>query len=280
MVTSPPQAQLATAPAVPCGRRERLLRRFAAIEPGEARSVALFFAYAFLLLVCYYVLKTLREPLLLRTATPAAKSYAYAAVAVVLFVVVPLYGAVFRRVASAQVAVWVTTFFITNLVGFYVATRLGLDVGFVYYVWVGVFGVTIVAQFWAHAADAFAVGSGQRLFPTIMAGATLGAIAGPVVARALYDPAAPWSQLLVAIALLAVTLPLIGWTRSSVPRESRSAPRGEAQVHGARPALGGFSLILRDRYLLLLAALAVLLNCVNTTGEYILTDIVVRHADE
>jgi CHAT domain-containing protein/ATP/ADP translocase/Tfp pilus assembly protein PilF len=280
MITSPSRAELVAAPTAPCGRRERLLRRFTAIEPGEARSVALFFAYAFVLLVCYYILKTLREPLLLRVATPAAKSYAYAAVAVVLFVIVPLYGAVFRRAASSRVAVWITTFFVTNLLGFSIATRLGVDVGFIYYVWVGVFGVTIVAQFWAHAADAFAVGSGQRVFPTIMGGATLGAIAGPVVARALYDVAAPWSLMLIATVLLAATLPLIGWTRDSVPRESRSVARGDAQAHGASAPFGGFTLIFRDRYLLLLAALAVLLNCVNTTGEYILTDIVVRHANE
>jgi AAA family ATP:ADP antiporter len=281
MVTCISRDQEVAAPAAPCGRRERLLSRFAAIEPGEARSVALFFAYAFLLLVCYYILKTLREPLLLRGATPASKSYAYAAVALVLFVLVPMYGAVFRRAASARVAVWVTGFFVANLVGFSIATRLGVDVGFVYYVWVGVFGVTIVAQFWAHAADAFDVGSGQRRFPTIMAGATLGGLAGPLVVRALYDPAAPWSLMLVATALLAATLPLIGWTRASVPPESRSrARREETHVGGAHAGLGGFALILHDRYLLLLAALAVLLNCVNTTGEYILTDLVVRQADE
>lgn len=269
------------APAAGCGRRERLLRRFAAIEPREARSVALFFAYAFLLLVCYYILKTLREPLLLRGATPAMKSYAYAAVALVLFVVVPLYGAVFRRAASARVAVWVTTFFVVNLVGFCVATRLGVDIGFIYYVWVGVFGVTIVAQFWAHAADVFDVGSGQRLFPTIMAGATLGGLAGPLVVRALYDLVSPGSLLLVATALLAATLPLIGWTRASVPAASRSRVcREQPRVRRAHAPLGGFALILQDRYLLLLAALAVLLNCVNTTGEYILTDLVVRHANE
>lgn len=263
------------------GRHARLLRRFATIEPGEGRSVALFFTYAFVLLVCYYVLKTLREPLLLHSSTAAAKSYAYAAVALVLLVLVPLYGVVFRRAAKARVAVWVTAFFVANLVGFSIAARLGVDIGFIYYVWVGVFGVTIVAQFWAHAADAFDVGSGQRVFPMIMAGATLGGLAGPLVVRALYNPAAPGSLLLVATVLLAATLPLIGWTRDSVPRASRSrATEAAPRTRGGRVGLGGFALILRDRYLLLLAALAVLLNCVNTTGEYILTELVVRHADE
>ena len=273
--------------AAPRGRHARLLRQLATIEPGEGRCVALFFSYAFLLLLCYYIAKTLREPLLLHGATPAAKSYAYAAVALVLLIIVPLYGAVFRRAAKTRVAVWITTFFVLNLLGFCVATRLGLDVGFVYYVWVGVFGVTIVAQFWAHAADAFDVGSGQRLFPTIMAGATLGGLAGPLVVRSLYDPGAPGSLLLVATVLLAATVPLVGWTRASVPAGCRSRPaapdvavRADITTRTARARGGGFALIVRDRYLLLLAALAVVLNCVNTTGEYVLTELVVQHADQ
>ena len=44
--------------------------------------------------------------------------------------------------------------------------------------------------------------------------------------------------------------------------------------------LGGFALIFRDPYLLLAAALVVLLNCVNSTGEYILAELVVGHVDQ
>ena len=76
---------------------ERFLGWIATLRPGEGRSVVLFFAYAFLLLVCYYVLKTVREPLLLEGGSAALKSYATAVVALVLLVFVPLYGVVFRR---------------------------------------------------------------------------------------------------------------------------------------------------------------------------------------
>ncbi len=68
------------------------------------------------------------------------------------------------------------------------------------------------------------------------------------------------------------------WTRSSVPSRS-CADAADAEASTPNP-LGGFSLVLRDRYLLLLALLVVLLNCVNTMGEYLLTDLVIRHAEE
>jgi AAA family ATP:ADP antiporter len=260
-------------------RHERLLRMFVRIEPGEARCFLLFFVYAFLVLVSWYIVRTLREPLLLVGASPEVKTYASAAAALALLILVPLYGAAFRRAQRNQLVRWVTGFFVATLGVLYLAARGGADIGFVYYVWVGVLGVTIVAQFWAHAADCFDVETGRRLFPAIMAGATLGGIAGPSIYGALHGVLDAPQLMLVAIALLAATVPLVEWTRSSVPASRRgsgaeaSAPRVETNL------LGGFSLIARDRYLLLVALLVVLLNCVNTMGEYLLSSLVVSQAD-
>ena len=157
-------------------RYERFLGLFTTLRPGEGRCLSLFLLHAFLLLCSYYVLRTLREPLLLANGSAELKSYAYATVAVVLLGLIPLYSAAFRRVGKARLSRCVTIFFIANLALFYAAGRLGLEIGFAYYVWVGVFNVTILAQFWAHAADTFNVESGQRLFPAIMIAATLGAL--------------------------------------------------------------------------------------------------------
>ena len=41
---------------------------------------------------------------------------------------------------------------------------------------------------------------------------------------------------------------------------------------------GGFQLIFRDRYLMLIAALVVLINIVNTSGEFLLSKLVVAEA--
>jgi AAA family ATP:ADP antiporter len=259
-------------------KRVRRLELLAALRPGEGPCVALCFMYAFLLLVCLYILKTLREALLLAEGSAEIKSYAYATVAAVLLVLVPLYGVAFRRVEKAWLIRGVTLFFVVNLAGFYFAGRAGLDIGFVYYVWVGVFGVTIVAQFWAHAADLFDVSSGQRLFPAIMLGATLGGLVAPAFVPALFAKLGPWPLLLIATGLLIATLPLVCLTQRSVPEGSRNAAC-HAVARGAGP-LGGLALVLRDRYLLLLATLAVLLNCVSTTGEYVLTELVLHSAEK
>jgi ATP:ADP antiporter, AAA family len=260
---------------------ERLLGLFATVRPGEGPSAALFFVYAFLLLISYYVLKTIREPLLLATGSAALKSYAYAAIAAVLLLMVPLYGVLFRRTGKRQLVRWITIFFASNLVLFYVLGRVGADVGFAYYVWVGVFGVMMLTQFWAHAAHTYKVESGQRLFPMIMAGAACGGLAGPRLSGALFEALGAWNLMLIAIAVLLATIPLVEGTWLSVPECSRNGTnKAEAAAfHGPSRVLGGFTLVLRDRNLLLLALLAVLLNCVGTTGEYILTELVIRDAE-
>src|SRR5690606_13865763 len=160
----------------------------------------------------------------------------------------------------------VTAVFVACLLLFYAAAGAGLDIGFAYYVWVGVFGVTMLTQFWAHAAHSFRMESGTRLFPVIMAGAAIGGVAGPVVAGPLHDALGVRTLLLVAAAVLAATLPLVERTWRSVPTGSRNDEAYAPRI----PSRGGFALVLRDRYLLLLALFALLLNCVGTTGEYIL----------
>src|SRR5210317_1625322 len=153
---------------------ERFLNRFTWLQPGEGRSVVAFFTYALLMMVSYYVLKTIREPLLLTSSSAEMKSYAYAGTALVLLLVIPLYGWVFRHTGRQQLTRYVSGFFIVNLLVFYGLGRAGFDIGFAFYVWVGIFGVMITAQFWAFAADSFNVDSGKRLFPLIMVGATVG----------------------------------------------------------------------------------------------------------
>lgn len=255
---------------------ERGLGLFTKVRPGEGRCALLFFAYAFVLLVAYYILRTIREPLLLANGSAELKSYACGAVAAVLLVLVPLYSQLAGRTNRVWLVRCVTMVFAAQLVPFYVLGRAGVDVGFVYYVWVGVFSVTMLTQFWAHAAHCFGTDSGQRLLPVIMAGATLGSLAGPKVSSLLFASLGEWNLMLVVALLLVATLPLIDWTAKAVPAHARAA-----HVADTRPShpLGGLALVFQDRYLLLLAVLAVLLNCVNTTGEYVLTAFVKSHTD-
>jgi AAA family ATP:ADP antiporter len=256
---------------------ERTLTLFTRIRPGEGRSLLLFFANAFLILFSYYILKALREAFLLTEFSAEVRAYAVAVIALLLMVIVPLYSAVRRRFDGSRLLRAVALFFATNIVIFAAFAWSDARIGFPFFVWVSIYGVMIAAQFWAFAADTLNVKSGQRLFPLIMVGGNLGALAGGKCAHLAVASLTPEGLMLVATAALLVTIALPGPAAARVPEGSRAL----AAQHDGRPPklLGGIGLVLRDRYLLLIALLVVLLNWINSTGEFILADVVSRNAD-
>jgi ATP:ADP antiporter, AAA family len=256
---------------------ERLLTIFTRIRPGEGRSTFLFFLHGFLMLFSYLIVKALREAFILTDYSAEVRAYGVAVVALVLMFVVPAYGAVRRRIDGARLLQAVTVFFAVNMLGFAAAAHFGISTSFIFFVWVSIFGVMITAQFWAFAADTFNLKSGQRLFPVIMMGANLGALAGTRFAELAVDNLQPVGLMFVATLVLTATLALATPARAHVPEGSRAL----SPEHGAKPPrlLGGIELVLRDRYLLMVALFVVLLNWINTTGEFVLGDMVVRSVD-
>jgi AAA family ATP:ADP antiporter len=257
-------------------RFERLLTLFTRVRPGEGRSAFLFFLHAFLLLFSYQVVKALREAFMLAKFSAEVRAYAVAVIALLLMFLVPAYSAVRRRLDGARLLRAVTAFFALNLLAFCAAAWSGLPIAFSFFVWVSIFGVVVIAQLWAFAADSFNLKSGQRLFPVIMVGANVGALVGAKTAQLAVAALTPFGLMLVATGTLIATLAIAGPERRAVPDGSRPV----VAEHGAPVPrlLGGIGLVLRDRYLLMIALLVVLLNWINTTGEFILADFVQRDA--
>src|SRR5688572_32873850 len=90
---------------------ERGLSLFADVRPGEGATAALMLLNIFLLLVCYSVIKTVREPLILLGGGAEVRSYAAAGQALLLMGFVPLYSWFASRVDRARLLVTVTLFF-------------------------------------------------------------------------------------------------------------------------------------------------------------------------
>jgi len=253
---------------------DRCLSLFTKMGPGEGKAVLLFALYAFLLLVCYYILKTTREVFILTDYGAETASYAIATQALLLLFIVPLYGLLFRAAGKVFLIRWVTVFFAVNVIIFYMMGRAQMEIGFVYYVFVGIFGVMVIAQFWAFAADCFNVKSGQRLFPVIMIGASAGALGGSQTFKFLtWAGVSQLGMLLAATVILLVTLALGEAARRAIPQGARGVYGDEPDApkdDRLEQLLGGFAHILRNRYLLLVVVLVILLNWVNSTGEVIL----------
>ena len=80
---------------------DRFLRLFTDVKPGEASTALLLALNVFLILMAYYVLKPVREALILGEGSAELKTYLSAAQVVVLAFIVPLYGRLVERMDRA-----------------------------------------------------------------------------------------------------------------------------------------------------------------------------------
>jgi len=256
---------------------ERFLSIFAPVRKGEGFTSVLLMMNVFLLLTAYYIIKPVREALILGELGPEVKAYAGAAQALMFLFIVPVYSAIASRVNRIRLINGVTAFFISNLLIFYSLGQAQMRVGLIFFLWVGLFNLMLIAQFWAFANDVYTHEQGKRLFAIIGIGSSLGGIFGARLAGGLFKPLGPYSMMLVTAGLLSVCILLTTWVNHRERRAIARNGRRESQ-ETALAGSGGFSLVFKSRYLFLIAILVLLSNVVNTTGEFILGKAVAQHA--
>jgi len=252
------------------GPLDWFLSLFADVHGGEGATAFLLMLCAFLMLAAYYLVKPLREALILGNEGAEIKSYSSAAQAVLLLVLVPLYGKLASKVGRIRLITWVSLFFISNLVLFDVLGSAGVKgLGIPFFLWVGIFNVMIIAQFWAFANDVYTPEQGKRLFAVVAIGSSLGAIAGAACAKQLIEAVGVFQPMLIAAGMLGVCIVLAHMVHR---RHQEGHGEAGAAANADKPLgpEGGFKMVFQQRYLLLIALFILLLNTVNSTGEYIL----------
>ncbi|MFT6288551.1 MAG: AAA family ATP:ADP antiporter [Alcanivorax sp.] len=239
------------------------------LRPGELLGVMSMFASLFLILFTAYLLKPAREMLILTEGTAEIRSYAVALQALLLLFFIPIYSKFSRKFDSFQYMRVVTAICIATLLGFAAAGKAGLSVSVAYFVWLGAYSVLIISQFWAFASELYSREAGERIFVIVALGASLGAWIGSAVSRELVDYLDAYGLIFCgAFTLLLSSLPA-KYATLSVPEASRSK-QDSADKEPDASIFAGFKLVLSKPYLMLLAAFVIMLNLVNTTGEYLL----------
>jgi AAA family ATP:ADP antiporter len=266
------------------------LRLFTDVRPGEGGTAVVLFVNVFLILCAYYLVKPLRDGWIAVSELGSLsqmelKAYASFGQSVLLAAVVSGYARLTARWPRRTLITRVTLVCIATLVMFWLLQPglAGTNVpgaGIAFYLWVGMFGVFVVAQFWAFAADLYDGERGERLLPLIAIGATGGAVFGSLLTELLVrsTPLGSGTLLLVAIVPLAVS---IGLTRLAdargplgTPRTERVRPVTPAAAEAPSGSLGVLSLIASHRYLAAVAVVALFTNWVNTNGENVLFRVV------
>jgi AAA family ATP:ADP antiporter len=262
--------------ATPPGVLERALHLFADVRRGEGWTAILLTLNVFLLLTAYYLLKVSREPLILAIGAET-KSYAAAGQALLLIPVLKLYDVLARHVGRMKLIATVTLFFSLNLLVFAFLSRLRVPLGVAFYLWVGIFSVMIMAQFWSFANDVYSPEQGKRLFAILGIGSSVGAVVGTRIAKVLYPPLGPYGLMVLAAGVLLLCL-YVFWVvhlRTCTSCRNVGVPTNPEKPFGKA---SGFRLLLTERYLLIIGALSIFRNWVNTIGEYVLDRILLHSA--
>ena len=169
---------MTTTPA-PRSALDRFLGFFTDVHPGEGATALMLALNVFLILMAYYVLKPVREALILGEGSAELKSYMSAAQVVLLAFIVPVLRAAGAEVPAhaadqhrdgvlRRAAWWSST----------CSRRSSVPLAIVFFLWIGIFNLMIVAQFWSFANDVYTKDEGERLFAIVGFGASLGAVVG------------------------------------------------------------------------------------------------------
>ena len=152
--------------------------------------------------MAYYVLKVVREALILSEASPEIKAYMSAGQVVLLAFAVPVYAKLVSAMDRRRLINTVNSFFVVCLGVFYVLGRAGVPLGIPYFLWIGIFNLMVVAQFWSFANDVYSKDEGERLFPIVGFGASLGAVFGSMFSEQFIELIGVLELMIVGAVLL------------------------------------------------------------------------------
>ena len=274
-------------------RLDRFLCVFTDVQPGEGANALLMFVNVFLILCAYYFVKPLREGWIAVSdigglSKMEVKAYSSFGQSLLLIPVVWYFGRLSGRYRRSDLIIRSTLFCMVNLILFW-AIQPGFFIenlpysGVIFYLWVGMFGVFVVAQFWAFAADIYSEERGNRMIPLIAVGATSGAACGSWLTEILVNSrlfSTEW-LLMVAMIPLAASVILYRLVDHRMPRQTKEPDRPrKPEDNRQNTGQSAITIIFSSRFLLATAAITLILSWVNTNGENLLFRVIQEYLRE
>ena len=243
-----------------------LIERTIDLRVGELPALLISFAYFFFLLCAYYIIRPLRDEMGILGGIKNLP-WVFTGTFIVILAMVPLYGWVSSRFARKQFLPLVYFFFIVNLLIFYVLFYYDVSPSVVaqsFFIWVSVFNLFVISVFWSFMSDVYDKDQAKRLFGTIAAGGTCGAIFGPILTTWLALPLGTHNLLLISAILLGLSILCI----KKLSHWFEQQPHTKIDTRYQRPMgghwLAGFSLVVRSPYLMGIGVLILMYSTLST----------------
>lgn len=230
----------------------------------KIRSIILFTNF-FLIILAYYQVKSASRSLLIEYWGAANFPWVWIASALLLGSFIGLYHRLVERYSRLAVVLGCCLLFILLLVSFHYALgwhAAAAAIGF--YLFVDIFSVILVEQFWSLANTVTSGEAGRKSYWFIGTGGLLGGVLGGITATALlqYTPMQTPDLLLSCAGILLVTFSLnLLMGRLGIYREV--VEEGPAVI-----AAGGWRMLLKSRYLILIAGALLCSQLAQPVVEY------------
>jgi AAA family ATP:ADP antiporter len=229
-----------------------------------ARSAALFINFL-LIILAYYQVKAASRSLLIEFAGAESLPWVWIGSALVLLTFIGTYNRLVARFSRIQVILGSLLCFAGLLLIFWLTMeRAGIVTAILFYIFVDIFSVILVEQFWSLTDSVTRLQEGRKSYWFVGTGGLIGGIAGGATAAALirFTPMGTVDLLLSCAAMLAVTAAVNLWIwRRGMYRELSEKECIKLDGQGLRALLG-------SRYLLLIAAILCLSQLVQPVVEY------------
>src|SRR6266513_5919674 len=246
-----------------------VLQKIVDVRAAEARALWLGFAFHFLILTAYYIVKPIRDSIAASNRLETLP-WMFTATLIVMLIANTIFAAIVARMERRKFIPFAYAFFILVLALFFVLMRIGSPAqqvwtGRAFYVWVSVFNLFNTAIFWAFMTDLFTVEQGKRLYAFIAVGGTLGAIGGAYITKNLVRDFGQANLVAISAAMFAIVCFLVRFFPRSYTGDTKSEPAREEPIGGT--VWSGFTHIARSPYLFGLAA-TILLYTTTSTWAY------------
>ncbi len=246
----------------------KLINLLTRMKPNEIRATLLSFAFVFLLMTAYFILRPVRDAMS-SDWSDTELSWLWTSTFFFSFLAVSLYGEIISRIKFNYVVPGVYVFFSITFFAFNFLSLILIDQDFInkiFYVWLSVFSLFHVSVFWSFISNIFSKEQAPRLFGFIASGASIGAILGPSIPILFANQVGTMNLLIIAGIILLIPVPLISWLEKIKFSELQNH-NIDIDVHKntiKKDFLSGFSSLIKNPYLISISLFILFYVVMNT----------------
>ena len=248
--------------------KSSVFSKISGVQPHETRATLLSFLFVFTLMLAYYILRPVRDAMA-SDWSDAEVSQLWTLNFFISTIVVALYGIAVSKLPFKYLVPSVYAFFAASFVFFYAYMMVATEkilIEKAFYVWISVFAMFHLSVFWSFMSDIFNKQQAKRLFAIIAAGASAGALIGPLIPTLFVSYSGIQNLVLFASILLIAPIPIIvslSKLKLSQLKNTDSISDSSTFKIGGNP-FAGFKIFISNPYMLAIGVFILLYTMIST----------------